>query len=100
MGAMPKDLLPSIQSKDYRNEVKGYEGAFFYSDKNFFMRKENIIPVKRCKIWHTCTAALNVAKGAGSFHIHRKIMKELGALAVLGIRERPNLAQNLVTYRH
>ena len=24
MGAMPKDLLPSIQSKDYRNEVKGY----------------------------------------------------------------------------
>ena len=62
MGAMPKDLLPSIQSKDYRNEVKGYEGAFFYSDKNFLMRKENIIPVKRCKIWHTCTAALNVAK--------------------------------------
>ena len=39
-------------------------------------------------------------KGAGSFHIHRKIMKELGALAVLGIRERPNLAQNLVTHRH
>ena len=39
-------------------------------------------------------------KGAGSFHIHRKIMKELGALAVLEIRERPNLAQNLVTHRH
>ena len=39
-------------------------------------------------------------KGAGSFHIHRKTMKELGALAVLGIRERPNLAQNLVTHRH
>ena len=37
---MPKDLLPSIQSKDYKNEVKGYEGAFFNSDKN-------IIPVKR-----------------------------------------------------
>ena len=45
--------------------------------------------------------ALQVAfKGAGSFHIHRKIMKELGALAVLGIRERPNLAHNLVTHRH
>ena len=27
-------------------------------------------------------------------------MKELGALAVLEIRERPNLAQNLVTHRH
>ena len=39
-------------------------------------------------------------KGAGSFHIHRKIMKELGALAVLGIQEQPNLAQNLVTHRH
>ena len=39
-------------------------------------------------------------KGAGSFHIHRKTMKELGALAVLGIREWPNLAQNLVTHRH
>ena len=37
-------------------------------------------------------------KGAGSFHIHRKIMKELCNLAVLGIRERPNLAQNLVTH--
>ena len=47
MGAMPKDLLPSIQSKDYKKEVKGYEGAFFNSDKNFLMRKENIIPVKR-----------------------------------------------------
>ena len=41
-----------------------------------------------------------IDKGAGSFHIHRKTMKELGALAVLGIRERPNLAQNLVTHRH
>ena len=39
-------------------------------------------------------------KGAGSFHIQCKTMKELGALAVLGIRERPNLAQNLVTHRH
>ena len=39
-------------------------------------------------------------KGAGSFHIHRKTMKELGALAVLGVREQPNLAQNLVTHRH
>ena len=39
-------------------------------------------------------------KGAGSFHIHRKTMKELCILAVLGIRERPNLAQNLVTHRH
>ena len=39
-------------------------------------------------------------KGAGSFHIHRKTMKDLWALAVLGIRERPNLAQNLVTHRH
>ena len=39
-------------------------------------------------------------KGAGSFHIHRKTEKELGTLAVLGVRERPNLAQNLVTHRH
>ena len=39
-------------------------------------------------------------KGAGSFHIHRKTMKELCILAVLGIWERPNLAQNLVTHRH
>ena len=27
-------------------------------------------------------------------------MKELGALAVLGVREQPNLAQNLVTHKH
>ena len=37
-------------------------------------------------------------KGAGSFHIHRKTMKDLWALAVLGVREQPNLAQNLVTH--
>ena len=42
----------------------------------------------------------SVLKGAGSFHIHRKTMKELGTLALLGIRERPNLAQNLVTHWH
>ena len=36
-------------------------------------------------------------KGAGSFHIHRKTMKELGTLAVLGVREQPNLTQGLVT---
>ena len=39
-------------------------------------------------------------KGAGSFHIHRKTMKELGALAAPGIRERPNLVENLVGHRH
>ena len=39
-------------------------------------------------------------KGAGSFHLHRKTVKELGTLAVLGVREQPNLAQNLVTHRH
>ena len=39
-------------------------------------------------------------KGAGSFHIHRKTMKDLWALAVLGVREQPNLAQNLFTHRH
>ena len=39
-------------------------------------------------------------KGAGSFHIHRKTMKDLWILAVLGVREQPNLAQNLVTHRH
>ena len=39
-------------------------------------------------------------KGAGSFHIHRKTMKDLWALAVLGVREQPNLAHNLVTHRH
>ena len=42
----------------------------------------------------------NKYKGAGSFHIHRETMKELCILAVLGIREQPNLAQNLVTHRH
>ena len=41
-----------------------------------------------------------LSKGAGSFHIHRKTMKDLGILAVLGVREQPNLAQNLVTHRH
>ena len=45
-------------------------------------------------------ALLAAGKGAGSFHIHRKTMKELGALAVLGVWEQPNLAQNLVTHRH
>ena len=44
--------------------------------------------------------AAKESKGAGSFHIHRKTMKELGTLAVLGVREQPNLAQNLVTHRH
>ena len=39
-------------------------------------------------------------KGAGSFHIYRKTMKYLWILAVLGVREQPNLAQNLVTHRH
>ena len=39
-------------------------------------------------------------KGAGSFHIHRKTMKDLWILAVLGVREQPNLAHNLVTHRH
>ena len=39
-------------------------------------------------------------KGAGSFHIHRKTNKELGALLLQGIWERPNLAHNLVTRRH
>ena len=37
-------------------------------------------------------------KGAGSFQIHRKTMKDLWALAVLGVREQPNLAQDLVTH--
>ena len=39
-------------------------------------------------------------KGAGSFHIHHKTMKDLWILAVLGVREQPNLAYNLVTRRH
>ena len=41
-----------------------------------------------------------VLKGAGSFHIHRKTMKDLCALAVLGVREQPNLAYNLATHSH
>ena len=41
---------------------------------------------------HHVIRSVQLYKGAGSFHIHRKTMKELGALAVLGIRERPNLA--------
>ena len=43
---------------------------------------------------------LQFNKGAGSFHIHRKTMNELCTLAVLGVQEQPNLAQNLVTQRH
>ena len=43
---------------------------------------------------------LSKTKGAGSFHIPRKTMKEMCTLAVLGVREQPNLAQNLVTHRH
>ena len=34
-----------------------------------------------------------VMKGAGSFHIHRKTMKELCTLAVLGVQEQQNLAK-------
>ena len=45
-------------------------------------------------------AELSCSKGAGSFHILRKTMKDLCALAVLGIWEWPNLAQNLVTHWH
>ena len=41
-----------------------------------------------------------MSKGAGSFHIHHKAMKELCAMAVLGIWERPNLTQNFVTHAH
>ena len=41
-----------------------------------------------------------ILKGAGSFHIHRKTMKELCTLAVLGVREQPNLAHDLVARRH
>ena len=57
-------------------------------------------------VWHNPKAYItnetlfSTEKGAGSFHIHRKTMKELGTLAVLGVREQPNLAQNLVTHRH
>ena len=40
------------------------------------------------------------SKGTGSFHIHHKTMKDLWALAVLGVREQPNMAHNLVTHRH
>ena len=41
---------------------------------------------------------LILTKGAGSFHIQRKTMKDLWALAFLGVREQPNLAQNLFTH--
>ena len=40
----------------------------------------------------------NSSKGAASFHIHRKTIKDLWALAVLCVRELPNLAQNLVIH--
>ena len=51
------------------------------------------------KIWHDFKVSWSSKqKGAGSFHIHRKTMKDLWALAVLGVRELPNLAQNLVTH--
>ena len=47
-----------------------------------------------------CLSGQSDLKGAGSFHIHRKTNKELGALLLQGIWERPNLAHNLVTRRH
>ena len=59
------------------------------------------ITVSKLLSFETFANFLRVSvKGAGSFHIHRKTMKELGALAVQGVREQPNLAQNLVTHRH
>ena len=48
-----------------------------------------------------CTHTMYINfKGAGSFHIHRKTMKDLWILAVLGVQEQPNLAYDLVTHRH
>ena len=59
----------------------------------FKLTKERFAPLAQKKI-------TVFAQRDGSFHIHCKTVKELGALAVLGIRERRNLAQNLVTHRH
>ena len=68
---------------------------------------ENAIPtgLGDCKVVKTTLTSrvrfqIEGFKGAGSFHIHRKTMKDLGILAVLGVREQPNLAHNLVTHRH
>ena len=46
---------------------------------------------------HTCFDRISWL--GGSIPIHRKTMKDLGVLAVLGIRERPNLAHNIVYHR-
>ena len=69
-----------------------------------FLYCKNIGCILDCTVYmaqwvypHQITA---LQKGAGSFHIHRKTMKDLGILAVLGVREQPNLAHNLVTHRY
>ena len=71
--------------------------------------KHNAKCKAKCKV-HSCKVrsrrrpglatgpTMLIPKGAGSFHIHRKTMKDLWALAVLGVREHPNLAQDLVTH--
>ena len=44
------------------------------------------------------TVLMTGGGGVGSFQIHRKTMIDLGALAVIGIQERPYLAHNFNSY--
>ena len=64
----------------------------------------NVCHFFKAEVWfrHGAQGSVKILKlkGAGSFHIHRKTNKELGALAVLGVRGQPNLAHNLVAQRH
>ena len=85
----------TAEQEDFQNETN-----FMVSAQILLSKKRNTTSKGAAPSWYQVRRALGPSKGAGSFHIHRKTMKELGALAVLGIRERPNLAQNLVTHRH
>ena len=103
----PPSPTPSTESAQlariiYRSTPERY--AFFRLDTIFgFFIRYNTISIRYCGLRKDLLFeefSANFQKGAGSFHIHRKTMKELCILAVLGIREQPNLAQNLVTHRH
>ena len=91
----PVELLCGLEidAKHTRGFITRYLCSF--DGKGYFIHHTGAQKcIYICHLWEASY------KGAGSFHIHRKTMKELGTLAVLGVREQPNLAQNLVTHRH
>ena len=91
--ARQKDLLAIVKKK--------LPGDHNYPIFNFLFQVKQVSEQKWGQVFaksSSDSSSSTSSKGAGSFHIHRKTMKELGILALLGIRERPNLAQNLVTH--